>query len=108
MRIDAAGALALVEHRTRDVARQTFFTLRERQRCDSRVDLGACLCRERVEPFAEQVPLLANEPGDGCETMAAEIAATATRPPRMLTRGGAGTAVDVFVDGEEALSRHGG
>jgi len=52
MLVNAACALGLVEHGTHDVARQPLLALGESERGDARVDLGADVGRERVEPLA--------------------------------------------------------
>jgi hypothetical protein len=108
MRIDAARALALVEHGTHDVTRQAPLALGFGEIGDARIDLGAHLGREAVETFAEQLPLGANELRDVREAMTAGVAAATARPPRALLGRRARASIDVVVEGEEPGSHESG
>jgi hypothetical protein len=104
VRVDAACALALVEHRTDDVARDASLALGGRKAFDARVDLGANGRSERIEALAQQVPLGAHHARDLGEMPAARVAAASARPPVALAGGRASSPVDVVVEGEELLS----
>jgi hypothetical protein len=107
MRVDAAHAFTLVEHRTDDVTREALLPLRRGEVGDTRIDLGADLGCESIEAFAEQLPLGTYELRDVREPTAARVAASTARPPLTLFRGGAGATFDVVVDGEESASHEG-
>jgi hypothetical protein len=104
MRVDATGALGLVEHGADDVARKRPFALESRQRFDAPVDLGAHDGGEQVEAFAKQLPLRPHQSRDLGEPMTARVAAAAARPPRVLLGGRLRAALDVVVDGKEVFS----
>jgi hypothetical protein len=108
MRVHAACALALVEHRAHDGTREPALALGRSQVLDARVDLRAEVGSERVEALAKQLPLGAYELRDIGETAAARVAAATARPPRALVGRSARTPFDVVVEGEEAGSHEGG
>jgi hypothetical protein len=108
MLVDEARALTLIEHRARDVARETSFSLGARKLGDASVDLGANVGSEGIQPFAKELPLCANEARHVGEAAAARIAAAPARPPRTLVGYRVRARREIIVDGEEARSLHDG
>lgn len=106
--VDAACALGLVQHGTRDVAWKPALPLGGPEGFDARIDLTPHVGRERVETFAEELPFGTTEARHVGKPSAARVAATTARPPRVRLARGARAPVDLVIDREEPGSHAGG